>query len=219
MATTSPPPHRTLPDASRQPREGLTRYAHGDAALMRRSYQAKDWQPTGCVRVHRGWVGWDVVQQTAMRPHAASSNSVHERALSLSELFQPTEEMAEQWGRALAQNTRRNSHSMVYFGLILCIAVSRASATRATHTQTGLCGAVQAGGRSDRDVCLTRPDTRSIYLLMNSYCMNREPPATGGTPCRASKPRLSVQHRSGPFWATWRPPAIRRATGSCFCCR
>ncbi len=45
------------------------------------------------------------------------------------------------------------------------------------------------------------------------------PPSTGGIPCRASKPRVSVQCRSGPFWATWRPPAIPRATGSCFCCR
>jgi hypothetical protein len=108
MATTSPPPHRTLPGASRQPREGLTRYAHGDAALMRRSYQAKDWQPTGCVRVHRGWVGWDVVQQTAMRPHAASSNSVHERALSSSELCHTVEERAEK-DRGLPSETRNET--------------------------------------------------------------------------------------------------------------
>jgi hypothetical protein len=51
--------------------------------------------------------------------------SVYERALSLSELCQPTEEMAEQWGRALAQNTRRNSQTLYrLFWLTLHMAVS-----------------------------------------------------------------------------------------------
>jgi len=43
--------------------------------------------------------------------------SLHERALSLRELFQPTEDMAEKCGRSLSHNTRRNSQTLSSFFL------------------------------------------------------------------------------------------------------
>ena len=47
--------------------------------------------------------------------------------------------------------------------------------------------------------------------------MNRKPLVTGELPGRVSKPRWSVQPRSGPFWDTSSPPAIRYGIMLCSC--
>src|SRR5262245_21812171 len=89
----------------------------------------------------------------------------------------------------------------------------------ATHTQTYLCGAVQAGGASDSNFCVTRSRTHSILVYNSCYGMSEGTTRTEGPPCKGSKPRLSVRPRSGPCWAPWPPHAIRRAIGSYSCCR
>src|SRR5437016_1437975 len=59
----------------------------------------------------------------------------------------------------------------------------------ATGTQSVVCGAVQAGGGSDRQFGLTRRLTRSILVLMNCSHTSGETEAPGGLPCKGSKPR------------------------------
>src|SRR5262245_52970585 len=83
-----------------------------------------------------------------------------------------------------------------------------------THTETNLCGAVLVGSGSDRHFCLTRLPTRSILLFISCLRMSSMPLSTGASPCRANKPKLSVPPRSGPFWAIWSRPAIRRGIAS-----
>ena len=50
-----------------------------------------------------------------------------------------------------------------------------------THTEIAFWGAVQAGGGSDRDFCVTGPHTRSILVLVNSYPMSGQTAAPGGS--------------------------------------
>src|SRR5215510_1135304 len=49
-----------------------------------------------------------------------------------------------------------------------------------THTQIGLCGAVQAGGGPDRDFCVTWLRTHSILLSLRTYPMSGQTAAPGG---------------------------------------
>src|SRR5262249_38250374 len=82
---------------------------------------------------------------------------------------------------------------------------------RTTHTENSLYAPVQAEGGSDSDFCLTRPYTHSILLFTTSSRMSSAPLSTGGSPCKASKPKLShsIELRGGVVSTHRKPPEVR----------
>src|SRR5215510_4824367 len=81
----------------------------------------------------------------------------------------------------------------------------------ATHTQIRFYAPVQAEGGSDSDFCLTRPYTHSILLFTTSSRRSSAPLSTGGSPCKASKPKLShsIELRGGVVSTHRKPPEVR----------